>query len=1663
MASYDQEAEYSMTDDNDRTTSVMDPISHRSPGGVEGNDPVKVSRCKVRFVDIPTVYPAPPTHSTAYDDDRNLELDNVTRSDDYSSSADSILINDPSSPDLKLSSIPNERSGSGSATQSSPVTNAPHLLERHFPAKDGPVLCIDPLQSSGEILQTLDEKTSPQQERFSPVTKEGQFFQEKTVDKGKKSFSSCDKNLNKLSVDTCPFVDESVEKLSSVVKDLALPVEGSLSLDNALIGTDNSTGLSNSDLPAPVLHSNTAESLNSLQLIELQIVDSLEVSVNGSTVNGQLPHIRTMIHGQLIDCLIDTGSSANLINSKLVTTLKLTNIQPSKVNLCSINKTPIKVHGETIVSMMIGSKLCNVDVIVADINSDVVLGNPFICDHKALLDMNDQSVTIPGVETTSVPITPVNPIASTYSVDREHCLSVSNHTVKPNHGKWIKLQHGHHTLPLGKSGIIYPILSHLSPAQRLNSNHSITEALFLVINNTDSPLSISKGDQIGYVEWYDSSEFIPLSQVTDSRDSTLVPVNGTYALELTDSEKTLRWTELCKVLKSDKWELSQSEVEEAKTKLKEYEFCFALEHEPLGILKNYEHQIEVGSHKPISQRPRPLTGEKREALDEIIDDLLQRGIIRPSRSPWSSPVCLVRKGTVSPNGSKDSDKGLKKASWRLCVDYRKTNECIVRDSFPLPNISHLLASMKHSKFFSVTDLASGFHQLKIRETDIPITAFCTEDGLWEYITIPMGLSNSPPSFVRAITNMLKSVKDFAICYLDDICIIGTDFESHLRNLCEVLNILRFNNLKLKAGKSKLFKKELEFVGHVISEEGITYSESRIECIRYLPVPRDPKSLRSYLGTMGYFRKYCKDFSKIARPLFKLAVADKTDFIWSDEAELAFSELKRILTSPPVLALPRDDDQFILTTDASGVAIGSVLTVTRPEGRRVIAYASHLLEKSRQNYPCTQKELYAVVYYVQFHRSYLQNRHFYVETDHRALKFLKSFKEPSSLVHRWINILTHFDFTVLHKAKTFGLIKVADCLSRPTKDNDTLSIAKLLPDGTFKSYLAELPDNTDNEAEDNEALGVKTASKLNESLPGSHNRSMSISTENEPCNSLTVAATTIAVNDTNDGNVPSTEPVPLVNVDQDQVVNTYVTEIANAQNQDVAIKTLKDRLVNSPTSTILQIALDPPVTKFYWSFKDRIKIENDILYYRDNKNRHKIIVPSHKVNDIMKLTHDHATAGHRSAQKMLQVLKPKYHWFKMKDDIEMYVKRCRSCGVHKKPRANRPRAPLYMTRTSSKFERLAIDFAGPFTRTARNNRFILLGLFTFTKFAFAVPMSCIDSEHVARALIERWITFFGVPLEIHSDAAPNLVGELMQQLYRLLDIKLTHNLPYMPQSNGAAERLVSTLKNMLCHFAVSKHRQWDFMLPMIVLAYNSTYSAVTKCTPQQMVTGENVRVSLDLAFGPPPIIEDIYELDYIAWLRETLYEIHEYARDNMAASIQSTKDRFDKGQFGKALKENDLVWKLKGRFETGSRKWQKKYDGIYIVISQKSNTSYLIRHVHTNKEEIAPFNRLKRAYVDPNTLELYIKNQLNEVPRSGAHSEQDQGEVENEPVLIAYRSPQNQLLADQPVPLAPIQQPRDVVMPLPATPPLLPVRRRYPRRVINRIRYNLRPRPGRPAY
>jgi hypothetical protein len=323
-----------------------------------------------------------------------------------------------------------------------------------------------------------------------------------------------------------------------------------------------------------------------------------------------------------------------------------------------------------------------------------------------------------------------------------------------------------------------------------------------------------------------------------------------------------------------------------------------------------QHKINTGDAAPIAQTYYRTSPPKEKFLREEITKLEKAGLVRKSKSPWASPVVIV---------------GKKDGSQRLCIDYRKLNKITKPDMYPLPRIDDMLERFGQAQWFTTLDLASGYWQVGMDPKDVEKTAFITPFGLYEFLVMPFGLSYAPGTFQRLMNRVLHDYLGiFVAVYLDDVIIFTKGpFEQHLDELQQVFNKLRKANLMIKIQKCYFCSPNLKFLGHVVGRDGIRPDPEKIEKVENFPVPKSVTQLRSALGLFTYYRKFVKDFSKIARPLFELLKKD-TYYIWTEKQQTAFDRLKLALISAPILTYPDFEKPFIIYTDASKIGLRAVL-------------------------------------------------------------------------------------------------------------------------------------------------------------------------------------------------------------------------------------------------------------------------------------------------------------------------------------------------------------------------------------------------------------------------------------------------------------------------------------------------------------------------------------------------------------------------------------------------------------------------------------------------------------------------------------------------------------------------------------------------------------------
>ena len=467
-----------------------------------------------------------------------------------------------------------------------------------------------------------------------------------------------------------------------------------------------------------------------------------------------------------------------------------------------------------------------------------------------------------------------------------------------------------------------------------------------------------------------------------------------------DNDDFAHMNEVIKTLSDDLTEQQRKDVIEL---LYSYSDIFSKHEYDVGYTSLLEASIDTGLARPIAEPLRRHPKVYLDVIDEHVNKMAAANVIEPAASSWSSNVVLVsKKGSAMP---------------RVTIDYRRLNEVTYKDKFPLPHIQECLDALSGNLYFSTIDLSCSFWQCGIKEQDRDKTAFVTRQGQWRFRVLPMGLCNSPSVFARLMSLVLRGLT-FSTClvFIDDTVVIGKTFEQHLANLKEVFERFRQANLKLKPRKCHLFQKRVNFLGHVVSQEGVEVDEDKVAVVKAWQFPRNVTELRSFLGLCNYYRAFVPDFATVAEPLTQMLRKGVT--VHPNEERLrAFEKLKQLLTSAPILGLSRDEGEYVLDSDCSDFAASSVLSQWQDGQLRVLEYASRTLNPTESNYCTTRKELLALLFGLKYFRSYLLGRKFTCRVDHMALLYYRKMQNPTAWAARFLDYVADFDFVILHRPDT----------------------------------------------------------------------------------------------------------------------------------------------------------------------------------------------------------------------------------------------------------------------------------------------------------------------------------------------------------------------------------------------------------------------------------------------------------------------------------------------------------------------------------------------------------------------------------------------------------------------------------------------------------------------
>ena len=688
-------------------------------------------------------------------------------------------------------------------------------------------------------------------------------------------------------------------------------------------------------------------------------------------------YIDLTLNGMKGKFLVDTGATLSIVSNKTYYALEISKrpeLGELRQTVVSASGTDLSSIGQAYFQFHVGKTTCDLEAVIADIPMDGILGLDFIKQQHCLVDCARDEMIIGD---TAVPLEFEGKIGC-YRISAMHDVSLQPGTETIIEGKV------HHNGELGST----TDLAVVEPCEKFTKRDCALVARELVKPADSVPIRLlNVSDEIKVVHAGTSiAELSPAEAVLTGSGRKYTEVQT-----VTDELETL--------IERSSQHLTKEQAATVRTVIERNKSLFVTSDKDLGRTSVVKHHIDVGNNRPVKQPPRRTPVAMREEIDKHVDSMLENELIEPADGPWSSGVVLVRK---------------KDGKTRFCVDYRRVNDLTIKDAYPLPRIDDSLEQLSGKKWFSTLDLCSGYWQVAVEEADRPKTAFATRQGLYQFRVMPFGLANAPATFERLMERVMNGLQwDICLVYLDDIIVSGKSFEEMLENLQKVFDRLREAGLKLKPKKCFLFAKEVSFLGHVISEDGIATDPAKIENVKNWPVPTNVTELRSFLGLCSYYRRYILNFSAVAKCLHKLTEKG-ANFIWTSECQDAFTQLKEKLTTAPVLAHPDFSKPFLLDTDASKESIGAVLSQVVDGYERVIAYGSRTPTKPERRYCVTRKELLAVVHFVKHFRHFLYERKFTVRTDHSSLRWLMNFKDAEGQLARWLEVLNTYDMDIKHR-------------------------------------------------------------------------------------------------------------------------------------------------------------------------------------------------------------------------------------------------------------------------------------------------------------------------------------------------------------------------------------------------------------------------------------------------------------------------------------------------------------------------------------------------------------------------------------------------------------------------------------------------------------------------
>ena len=967
----------------------------------------------------------------------------------------------------------------------------------------------------------------------------------------------------------------------------------------------------------------------------------------------------------------------------------------------------------------------------------------------------------------------------------------------------------------------------------------------------------------------------------------------------------------------------------------------------------HPHKMRILTDVPDPPvRARPYKSSPRDRIDVAaeVKTKLTAGIIEPSSSPWSSNVLVVRRdGKV-----------------RLCTDYRTLNKHTIKDQYTLPKISELFDALHGAKYFSSCDAHAAYHQLPMAdERSKDLTSFITPDGsTYRYKYCAFGLVNAPAEWSRLIDNCLKTLRwDVCLVYMDDILIWTktNSIHEHIRDLDRVFDALDTYGIKMKASKCQFALRELPFLGHIVTTEGIKPDPAKIKAIADLPVPTNIKQLRSQCGTFSYYRKFIKNYADICNPLTE-ALRDTARYrgkrltLNADETH-AWNTLKKHLTSEPIMNFHPDwSKQFILDTDASPIGVSAVLSQDIEGKERVVMYASRKLTDIEKKYHQYEREALAFVWSIELFRQYLYGRKFLARTDNEALKYIKT-RTTNARTARWIMRLQEFTFDIQHRAGKHNAN--ADGPSRnPLPSTNPYNEPQTEPlydtRTEFVCPALAMPALTRSRAKTNKAetqsepIGKRTRSNTKRSRHTPDQHTITSNNRNAQTNAN-----------------PKRQKSKTTERTQN---NTQTSWFQN----DTTAWTLNDfkEKQHDKTDPLLNHILeniDKPNSAY-------TLIDGIVVQKRKNTKRaYRIVVPTSLRAFVLGMHHGLPLTGHTGFRKTHALIKQRFWWPRMKQDIRRWVKCCSLCARRKIPRPLKCGLTQSMTQRIP-FHTIALDIVGPVLPNAEGHEYILTGIDVFTRYPIAIPLHNRKASTIMKAIYEHIICQHGIPMRILSDQGKEFIDQGIKTLCSHWGIKKIQTTGYNSTGNSHVERFHRFL-NAAMTILYDKHStEWDLHLPALLFSYRVTPHETTGYSPAYLLYGRHPNLPTDLLFDASALRDASFKThkEYATHIHKSLKHAFSLARAAQEKHARINTDRLNASRTNapnfKVGEDRVYYWKSTAsehRVQTDTDeylplrdKWSYWWQGPYDVVKRNSARHYTIRVDNTLVK--ANVNRLALA-------------------------------------------------------------------------------------------------------